>query len=208
MSSKIKKLLIIATFLFMGIYIFSSLILTGPNNPIKVKWYSQIYNLMSPHFLQNWNLFAPDPVADDRGVLVKLQCSDGSETPYIDITTPLIDEARSTRFFGSRELRIISNGIGKRFERDELIQEISKNSKKDNAIHEIINNNRSINEDASEHLLSRYASLKLSNECSNGTIKATKLRFVIHAYPGWSDRKDWIKMGEITQWDTDWRYVS
>ncbi|WP_406467467.1 DUF5819 family protein [Streptomyces sp. NBC_01594] len=53
----------------------------------------------NPYFAQNWMLFAPDPLADDRGILARAKCADGRVTEYYDVTSPYIHAAQDSRFF-------------------------------------------------------------------------------------------------------------
>ncbi len=53
---------------------------------------------ISPFFAQNWQLFAPDPISEDTGLLLKARHRvDGRavESRWIDITTPRVDRSQT-----------------------------------------------------------------------------------------------------------------
>ena len=87
----------------------------GPPNPIKRAWGDQISGYMTPYFEQNWSLFAPNPISEERGMLVRARVeeSDGTlrTTGFVDITNPAIRAVHGNRLFPSRLARLVSSGI-------------------------------------------------------------------------------------------------
>ncbi|MBG6189590.1 hypothetical protein IWX64_000510 [Arthrobacter sp. CAN_A212] len=62
-----------------------------PVNPLKVEQERVVNAWVQPLFVQNWQLFAPDPIAHDQGLLVRARLIGGTgpaETDFVDITTP------------------------------------------------------------------------------------------------------------------------
>ncbi|WP_187393391.1 DUF5819 family protein [Arthrobacter echini] len=200
---------VLAALALTGVCVYAclTLIVTGPANPIKVAAAPTITSLYSPYFLQNWQLFAPDPLAQERGILAQMRCADGAETEFQDLTTQLVTELQSTRLFSSREHRIITNAIARRFETDEVVQKLID---KDTAIEQRESvdqyaeelNDRNVR--ASETLLAEYATRKLDTSACEGVFDAVRVRYVFHDYPGWSERQDWTTQGEITTIDSEW----
>lgn len=81
-----------------------------PFNPIREQYDEQIRSYMSPYFGQDWHLFAPNPISEDSGLLIraKITGQDGAEitTQWADITTPHIDKLHDQRFWPSRVERL------------------------------------------------------------------------------------------------------
>lgn len=59
-------------------------------NPVKIEHQQVVNAWMHPFFGQNWRLFAPNPIDVDRGVLVKVRTADGTESDFVDITSPTL----------------------------------------------------------------------------------------------------------------------
>ncbi|MFD1831172.1 DUF5819 family protein [Streptomyces desertarenae] len=76
-------------------------------------------------------LFAPDPITDDRGILARAKCSDGTVTDFYDVTYPHIKAAQDSRFFPSRMSRLVTNGLQAINNSDELLNRIRRNSQND-----------------------------------------------------------------------------
>ncbi|MCY0947638.1 DUF5819 family protein [Streptomyces antarcticus] len=52
-----------------------------PLTPMKIRYYNKVATYLEPCSAQNWMLFAPDPLSENRGILARAQCRDGSVTP-------------------------------------------------------------------------------------------------------------------------------
>lgn len=71
---------------------------------------------MRPFFVQTWSLFAPNPLAVDRGVLIRARVVTRADTccrttGFVDATTPELQERHENRFFGSRRPRVALSAI-------------------------------------------------------------------------------------------------
>jgi hypothetical protein len=77
----------------LAVHFTCTLVYLMPPNPMSVRARPVVGSYMEPFFSQNWSLFAPDPVADTRLLLVscRVEEPDGSatETPWANITSPL-----------------------------------------------------------------------------------------------------------------------
>lgn len=192
-------------------YLVSAAILAGPNTPVKLQLEPLISSYMHPHFPQGWQLFAPDPVSDERGIIAKGRCASGEETSYIDVTTPVIEKLQSRRPFPSRESRIISNGIVDLFGQPKIIDELenreeslSKDDRKE--LRELVNAMRTEQDERSlitKKAMTRFSAVRLQAACE-GRVDSVQLRYVIHKFPGWTDRTDMKKRGEISYMDSEW----
>jgi hypothetical protein len=87
----------------------------SPINPIKLRTAGTVAAWIEPYFAQNWNLFAPKPIDENRGMLVRAQVRspDGriQVTRFYDMTTPANREAQERRWWPSRAVRLVSGAL-------------------------------------------------------------------------------------------------
>ncbi|WP_157878775.1 DUF5819 family protein [Streptomyces sp. CT34] len=106
----------------------------APFNPIKEKYGDKITAYMVPYFGQNWNLFAPEPIDRDQGVLVRAQKRqpDGSRitTGWTDVTSPGLQKLYGERLWPSRQFRVTA-GVPQQLSswRDPEIEKLRKTGK-------------------------------------------------------------------------------
>lgn len=210
MNFRFRRLTAAIALMGAGVYATLTLITTGPSNPIKIAVSPGINSMYTPYFLQNWQLFAPDPLAQERGILVQARCSDGDETQFEDITTDLVTDLQSTRFFPSREHRVITTAIARRFETDEVVKKILDKDSTKSGREDVDRYAQDLNERnvrASEQILAEYAMRKINPSTCDGDMESIRVRYVLHDYPGWSDRRNWEKQGNIITIDSGWFHV-
>lgn len=92
-------LAVVAVGVVVALHAAMTFLLVAPKGALSVDSGPLVHRWSTPLFTQNWQLFAPDPVSDDRGLLAR--ASDG---PFTDLTTPELDgieghlvPARTTR---------------------------------------------------------------------------------------------------------------
>jgi hypothetical protein len=157
-----------------------AMVLAGPLTPIKFD-VGGAASLLNPYFSQNWQLFAPDPVSDERGVIVRLRCG-GEATGWKDITSRAIARTQSSRFFPPRESRIVSNAVLQRFAQDDLTERLSAKHQA-----ELAPPDPRIQLQA-EEVLARYAALTVGCGHDDQQPTAVQLRYVTKPLPPWSQR--------------------
>jgi Family of unknown function (DUF5819) len=91
--------------LVVGLHVLVTFLAVAPRGPVSATAAPLVDRWISPLFGQNWNLFAPNPLADDRGLLVRVRhdrADPGGD--FTDLTTPDLDgieghliPARTTR---------------------------------------------------------------------------------------------------------------
>lgn len=202
------------------IYPLSALVLAGPKTPITFALYPTVASYMHPHFPQNWNLFAPDPISEERGALARYRCSSGSApTDWVNITQRGIDKVHATRLFPSRESRVVSNSIITRFREDDVILRVDKRraaasdagqepsgesaTHPDPFLDPLREASKQEKQDI-ERVLARYASAREDAVCDGSPASEVQIRFVFHKFPGWSSRDDLTATGEVQTFDTEW----
>ncbi|KGN37579.1 DUF5819 family protein [Knoellia subterranea] len=206
----------------LTVYPLSALVLAGPKTPITFELYPVVASYMHPYFPQNWNLFAPDPISEERGAIARFRCTEtGEPTEWVNITQRGIDKVHASRLFPSRESRIVSNSIITRFREDDVILRVDKrqtasaaapkdqgtNAPTDGATDALLEPLREASQqekDDIERVLARYASARQPSVCAGGPASQVQLRFVFHKFPGWSSRNDLDKTGDIETFDTEW----
>lgn len=177
-----------------------AVVLAGPVTPITFDVGSAA-SILNPHFSQNWQLFAPDPISDERGVVARFRCGH-SDSPWIDITSTAIAETQSSRFFPPRESRIVSNALVERFAQDDVSKRLVSRGKDD------LLPEGDASAARAERLLARYA--VLSGSCPFGengghvSPSAVQLRYVTRALPPWSERGKESARGEPEVFESDW----
>lgn len=72
-----------------------------PNNPVSLRASPVVERYVHPLFTQNWNFFAPQPIAFDVTVMARAEaCATNGRctmTGWIDVSDPLIDKVRADR---------------------------------------------------------------------------------------------------------------
>jgi hypothetical protein len=173
-----------------------AMVLAGPLTPIKFD-VGGAASLLNPYFSQNWQLFAPDPVSDERGVIARLRCS-GEATSWKDITSRAIVRTQASRFFPPRESRIVSNAVLQRFAQDDLTERLSEKHKA-----ELAPPDRRVQLQA-ETVLARYAALTVSCGRGDQSPTAVQLRYITRSLPPWSQRGSAPRDVQPSTFDSDW----
>ncbi|WP_146133004.1 DUF5819 family protein [Knoellia remsis] len=188
------------------VYPLSALVLSGPKTPITFQLFPTVSAYMHPHFPQNWSLFAPDPISEERGALARFRCGDGAETtPWQNITRRGIDRVQDTRLFPSRESRIVSNSIITRFRKDDVVKRADeRRTSDDNPVLDPLRKASATEQRQVERVLARYATARHPGICGGAPADEVQIRFVFHRFPGWSSRDDLEAIGEVDTVDTEW----
>lgn len=213
MSSRRRRLLapIVAAVTLTGsaFYLLSALVLAGPKTPITFSLYPMVASYMHPVFPQNWNLFAPDPVNEERGLLARARCATGSTTEWTNVTARGIEKVQGTRLFPSRESRIISNGMIVRFQEDSILQRAEREDAggRPAVADEVLEPLREAvdaDQKAVERVMARFALMAVATNCADEQVSDIQLRYVFHKFPGWSSRHDLEAIGDISTLDSEW----
>lgn len=176
-----------------------AVVLAGPVTPIKFD-VGAVAALLNPHLSQNWQLFAPDPISDERGVVAKLRCGD-EDTEWFDISSSSIARTQSSRFFPDRESRIISNALVERFGQDDITKRLATKDESELVPVDEASKMRA------ERVLARYAARVAacpSSDSAGRRLSAVKLRYVTRSLAPWSKRGDKTAKGEPRVLDSDW----
>ncbi|MEJ8655471.1 MULTISPECIES: DUF5819 family protein [Streptomyces] len=182
-----------------------------PFNPIREKHDDKIRAYMTPYFQQDWHLFAPDPVAEDSGFLVRVKrvTPNGSleTTQWADVTTPHIDKLQGQRFWPSRVERL-APAVRQRIEgwRDPELDELRhknqlKSQKKDPdpplAPGELAGRDSAL-------LYARGVASSEAKALWGDDIHSVQIRIVVNQFPRFSERTERDNKGKVTYYDLAW----
>ncbi len=109
----------------LSLHFFVILLYAMPINPVSVRVRSPVSRYIEPIFYQNWQLFAPNPVNSERGILLRVRLRRDHEsvetTNFIDITSPKIADLHATRFFPNLRYRIATSMFATIHQRDPIL---------------------------------------------------------------------------------------
>jgi hypothetical protein len=214
---RIQRAALLAGAALLGAHFFLAAFSQAPLSPAKIRLHGLISGYLEPYFTQNWSLFAPNPTKDDEGIIARAKCSDGSVTDFYDVTGPLIKETQEDRFFPSRTVRLVSNGINQLNDSDDLLLRLrqkeeekntedspAKDGKRDHVI-PLTPYEKSQHEDA-ERSLSRFSLTRMHDVCPDGTgPAAVQVRMYIKTLPPWSQRKNSEAKSKVDLYDLPWK---
>ncbi|WP_179150869.1 DUF5819 family protein [Leifsonia sp. NCR5] len=195
-------------------YVSSVLMAAGPLTPLSVKYGPAANEVLSPYFQQNWQLFAPRPISEERGLVARVKCQDSTVTKFRDVTSEHIDAVQSSRLFPSRMSRVVSNGMVQVFLEDPILTRLraDQESRKPADAHDkedeipLSSEEKEVRTQG-EAALVRFAHRALESECAT-TVQAVQLRYVLHSFPRWSERHQWRETGTVDVLESDWFEVS
>ncbi|WP_148071129.1 DUF5819 family protein [Curtobacterium sp. PhB115] len=194
-----KTLLAAAGLAVVGTFGACAIVLAGPVTPIKFD-VGPVASLLNPHLSQNWQLFAPDPISDERGVVARIRCR-GTTTEWTDISSSAIARTQSSRLFPDRESRIVSNALVERFAQDDISKRLETKGKEDLVPSDVSTQRRA------ERVLARYAALRVpcpSARDPDEESSAVQLRYVVQPLTPWSKRGADAARAEPRITDSEW----
>lgn len=209
--SRLTRGLALATVVVAGFVYFASAVLTtAPITPLTLVHGERANRVLSPYVSQNWQLFAPDPISEDRGIAAQVRCADGAESPFVDVTTPTVEAVHRSRFFPSRMSRVVSNGIMHVFLQDPFLLRFREDAPDSDAPEalpraEQLSPQERESRARGERTLHRFAAWALADRCAEaGEVSQVRLRYVIHRFPRWSERDRWSETGDVDVLETAW----
>ncbi|MET9607266.1 DUF5819 family protein [Streptomyces sp. NPDC006512] len=196
-----------------------------PFNPIREKYDEQIHSYMSPYFGQDWHLFAPNPISEDSGLLIraKIPGPDGAQvtTQWSDVTTPHIDKLHDQRFWPSRVERL-PTAVRQQLDgwRDPQLEKLRAENQPVQPTGGAATAATDPTEPAGElkpaltqaeldgrDSAMRYAQALASAEARRlwgADVEAVQVRVVSNEYPRFSERYTRESKGKVDYYDLDW----
>ncbi|EPR76737.1 hypothetical protein ADILRU_0920 [Leifsonia rubra CMS 76R] len=167
---------------------------------------------MSPFFDQNWELFAPDPVSRDTGLLVRGSV-DGEELGgFIDLSTPMLERKLHNLVPDNLHYTVSSATYNPLSARQDLIRDEAVLAEFPKAADSGLFLSEDVLDAGPESLRTAYertvdvvVQLALNGVRSETgvTPDAVQVRVATHEFPRWSKRAD-SGVGEVSFSDTPW----
>jgi hypothetical protein len=194
---RIQRAALLAGAALLGAHFSIAAFSQAPLSPAKIQLHGVISGYLEPYFTQNWSLFAPDPTKDDQGIVVRAKCADGAVTDYYDVTGPLIKETQEDRFFPSRTVRLVSNGLNQLNDSDDLLWRLRQKQKEENGEGSETKGGKDKRD---------IALTQINNVCPDGTgPTAVQARMYIKKLPPWSQRKNAKAKSTLDIYDLPWK---
>lgn len=187
----------------LGAHMVTAALSQAPLSPAKLVYGDPVAEYLDPYFSQNWQLFAPNPISDDRGILARATCVDGTVTEYSDISARGLEKARNSRFFPSREVRIVSAHLQNITNSEEILSRLREKQTNDKKpVLPPLPYEKATEAEAVKSL-SRYAHDQMPTACNGETVKV-QVRMYVHELPPWSKRDDPTAEGKVLVKDFAW----
>lgn len=193
----------------------------APINPVGIDLAPAVSAYMLPLFQQNRQLFAPEPVSSERGILVRalVRNDDGSETvtEFYDLTSPTIQTIHTNRLFPPRRTRLIVNIQQLLGYRDPLAERYRETLSADQNFSEDglhtaqlevlpLTPGEQATHDLAFELLHSMA-IKAAMSQWGEAVTAIQLRLTTNRFPPFSERGSAERVGELTIADSAWLAV-
>jgi hypothetical protein len=200
----------------------ATLLAVGPMNPVKLAHGASAHSYLDPYFAQTWNLFAPDPINDERGLMVRAELADASRTvtAWTDITNQNIERLYHNRLLPPRNSRLVSNGLAMVIATDPVADKLREHEKEKTPTGETKTgkageDRRTVSLEQLTEAERRYQERALSFMQSLASAEArqlwgpriarVQLRLVVHEFPRYSQRERWREIGSIETFDLAWQ---
>ncbi|PSL41264.1 hypothetical protein B0H94_12010 [Salsuginibacillus halophilus] len=179
---------------FVGHFLFTLLDVI-PFNPVSAKHNTQVYQYMEPVFNQTWELFAPDPVADNRIIYMQIKKANGEKSDWYDITSPMIEQNHSNLISPhNRLVRIPTSSVISLFQEDATSSLIKDNLTDDEEDHlileENLENHLDLHQERAKHKMYRYAFSEAGRLHEENNIAEVQLRLEITEVVPFSERNN------------------
>lgn len=184
-----------------------------PFNPVKNNLSAAINTYMTPLFLQNWQLFAPDPLSSTVYIYVQAKDEQGNESSWVDISSQLYDYNHKNRFSPyNRLVRLGSGAYLQATHVDELANRVEQ-KKLSNGISE---NEENLNEEKDLSEYQKDGIQKLYNlgwyyvmsENTNENVESIRVRISREQPVPFTERKNSNYEREETYFTFDWEPVN
>jgi Family of unknown function (DUF5819) len=184
-----------------------------PLNPLKLRYHHLIVGYMHPFFIQNWQLFAPDPVKDTRVLVIacRLRQPDGTltETAWIDISAPFRQARARNRFTPADRLeRPQSSAVHIVFHRDEILTTLEeRRTEGDTEYNKVVEQLTEAEKRQREEgylVLNRIASAHCDHLYGRGRTAEVRVRIAILRFPRFSERHRPDSEGKLGYVALDW----
>lgn len=201
----------VALAMFLVVHFAATAISVFPPNPASASHTAKVHGYLAPYFVQSWRLFAPDPGGPSFVLLVQCRGTDGSTTPWLDVTTPLFESTRANRLHPSKALHRLNKGaiahmLGIRDAFIEHLEEKLASDPDNAALREIVDATRR-DEDSTEaraRPLMRLASAYCGGILGGQALEAVRTRIDVFEIPPFSQRHEPMDTSQVQTYEYPW----
>ena len=185
----------------------------SPFNPVKLALNPYLALYVNPLFVQNWHLFAPNPVATSMSLLGKCQAG-GVESGWLDLTQGLTDRLGKAALFGAASslptLLFFQLNLSRAYlygfvDPDPMLVEVCVEEPQLEFCRTTARQNEDVRQ-ASEASLTRV----VSDACANSgfpNVERVFIRIADLEFPRFSSRSNPDRAGTVGYVDVGWRRV-
>jgi hypothetical protein len=187
-----------------------TLIYLSPLNPPKAKSLGFVRSYMEPLFWQRWELFAPNPIMDNRYTLVSCRLDDGAggheDTAFYDLTTPLLEAKYRWRFTPADRLERAAKAASylAMGTPDPLLDKIKQHADVFSDFLVATKEAENARREKGLHMFARLASAQCDALYGRRRTSAVRIQYVIVKPPPFSRRRDADQTGESTVVEFPW----
>ncbi|HEX5691991.1 MAG TPA: DUF5819 family protein [Roseiflexaceae bacterium] len=174
-----------------------TLVYLMPLNPIVLRLAPAVERYMAPWFIQDWRLFAPNPIDETRVLLVKcrLRQPNGAivETTWADTSTPLWEAAARQRFSAAAWInRLQAQTLQTYLDQGVVLPALERHStKQDAALNELVDEIRQaerVRRDLAPRVFARLGAAYCDSWYGADQTIATQMRLARLRFPRFSQR--------------------
>ncbi|MEU1278758.1 DUF5819 family protein [Streptomyces sp. NPDC005805] len=188
----------------LGVHMTVAALSQAPLSPAKLVYGDAVAEYLDPYFSQNWQLFAPSPMSDDRGIIARATCGDGSVSEYYDVSAEAMAKVQDSRFFPSRDVRVVSAALQNVTSSEELVRRVRQQQTNDKKPVLPPLPYEKVTEEEAVKTLSRYAYDRLPSACDGGPPQKVQVRMYVRQLPPWSKRNDPSAEDKVMVKDFGW----
>lgn len=195
----------------LAIHFAMTAIYLMPVSPAKLRLAPLAQAYMSPLFVQDWHLFAPDPDSSTRVWMVscRIRGPDGAtrETPWADITTPYRQAHYRSRFGSAdRLLRTLTSAGRLTYTMPPALAEIIAHpaNEGNGELMKAVDIAQERSRQDGVRALNRAASAHCDELHGPADVEAVRVRMAILRFPRFSQRHLPDAAGELSVHDYDW----
>ena len=177
-----------------------------PLNPVQAKGVQFINGYMHPLFIQNWQLFAPNPLSDNFYVFLKAQYSNGEESEWYDLSSQSYKTNQERRISpNNRLVRIGTTAFLQSVRKDETLEQLKGKISDEELI--ALEEERGITKFQEQGIdfLYSYAKPYVSKLPNSGDIEKISIRVLIEEAIPYSKKDNPEAQPERTHITFDWK---
>lgn len=177
-----------------------------PLNPVQAKGVQLINGYMHPLFIQNWQLFAPNPLSNNVYVFLKAQYSDGEESEWYDLSSQSYKNNQERRISpNNRLVRIGTSAFLQAVRKDETLEKLKGKISDEELI--ALEEERGINKHQEQgiDILYSYAQPYVSKLPNSEDIEKIRIRILIEEAIPYSNKDNSEAKPERTHVTFDWK---